>query len=60
MKKNKNDLKQKQVEVEKVNFDEAAKLDVYHSKNKNIILDDYENDYISTEKGYQEKLSKMK
>ncbi len=40
MKKNKNDLKQKQVEVEKLNFDEAAKLDGLHGHEKKIILSD--------------------
>lgn len=37
MKKNKNDLKQKQVEVEKINFDQAEKLEVFHKTQKNMI-----------------------
>ena len=38
MKRNKNDLKQKQIEVEKLNFEEAMKLEDRHAKNKNLIL----------------------
>lgn len=60
MKRNKNDLKQKQIEVEKLNFEEAMKLEDRHAKNKNLILLENEKLLETTEQGYQEKLAKMK
>lgn len=53
MKKNKNDLKQKQIEVQKLNFEEAVKLEDRHAKNKNLILSENEKLLETTEQGYQ-------
>lgn len=53
MKKTKNDLKQKQITVEKKNFDEAIQLEERHSKNKTLILNENEKLLKTTEETYQ-------
>lgn len=60
MKKLKNDHKHTQVEEEKTNFDDAAKLEDKHFQNKKLILVDNDRDLKETEKAYEERLDKMK
>lgn len=60
MKRAKNDLKQKQIEEEKFNFEEADKLNSKHQHKAGTTNKDNELEYAQTEKNYEEKLAKMK
>lgn len=60
MKKVKHDLKQEQVEDEKKYYDKAKKLDQDHNHKEKMIYDEQDDQFNSTAKRYEEKLSSMK
>ncbi len=56
MKKNKTDLKKKQMDVEKTNFTEAESVQKNHEKQIELIITENKRLYESTEGQYQDKL----
>lgn len=60
MKKVKHELKQKQIDDEKLYFDKTKQLDEKHQKKQKFLVEDNERDLTGMEKKYQQKLNKMK